>query len=229
MTAGARCRARWPFEPRIRRQNVGDLGRRLELIARKPWRHQVRPRPGLPRHLGTCCSFRVDPGERPSTGLPEHGEVEVLVVLGCRVRRGQPSRTLESRLELTWQLARERYPGRPIVVSGGRPWEGHREADVMAEWLVKRGASRENLILEAESLTTLENARKVAALLTTRGWQRVGLVTSDFHVQRAVRLFRDEGAVVRPFAARSDVGFFTALRLRARELGAHLLGRFESR
>ncbi len=120
-------------------------------------------------------------------------------------------------------------PGTQIVVSGGRQWDGVREAHVMADWLNARGIPREGLILEDESLTTGQNARKVAALLFARGWRRVGLVTSDFHMRRAARHFRREGIQVEPFSAREKLGFFTETRLMLRELCAFVLESFEPR
>jgi len=99
----------------------------------------------------------------------------------------------------------------------------------MAQWLVARGTAPEALILERESLTTRQNARKVAQLLALRGWRRIGLVTSDFHMRRAIRLFREEGLSVEPFGARSELGYFTEKRLIVRELCAMVLGHFEPR
>jgi len=115
------------------------------------------------------------------------------------------------------------------VLSGGRRWEGEREADVMASWLMARGIPEQALVLEGESLTTGQNARKVATLLSARGWRTVGLVTSDFHMFRAARLFRRQGMAVVPFSAPSNVGFFSEKRLLLRELCALVLGRFEPR
>lgn len=171
--------------------------------------------------------------ERPSTAAPDSDELDALVVLGCRVRAGEPSQTLARRLQLALDLgygtAARSKNEQPIsvVVSGGRAWEGKREADVMADWLMARGVPRHALILETESLTTRENARKVAVILEDRGFQRIGLVTSDFHMRRAAWLFRREGTSVTPFPAPSNLGFLTETRVVLREICAHVLGRFE--
>lgn len=163
---------------------------------------------------------------------PGSDGLDALVVLGCRVHAGGPSRALESRLALAHELSQASRGGsgaQAIVLSGGRSWDGRCEAEVMAEWLLARGIPRERLILERESLTTRQNARKVAEVLVARGWRRIGLVTSDFHMRRATRLFRREGMKVEPFGAHSELGFFTRQRLLLRELGAALLGHFEPR
>lgn len=171
--------------------------------------------------------------ERPSTAAPDSDELDALVVLGCRVRAGEPSQTLARRLQLALDLgygtsvrSKNKQP-LSVVVSGGRAWEGKREADVMADWLMARGVPRHALILETESLTTRENARKVAVILEDRRFQRIGLVTSDFHMRRAAWLFRREGTLVTPFPAPSNLGFLTATRVVLREICAHVLGHFE--
>jgi len=173
----------------------------------------------------------VDRRERPSTAAAESGQLDALVVLGCRVRAGEPSRALAGRLEVALRMrqagaAKGAPPASlPIVLSGGRAWDGAREADVMASWLVARGVSREALILERDSLTTRQNARKVAAMLAGRDWRTVGLVTSDFHMRRAARLFRREGFQVIPLPAPSRLGFLSEQRMILRELGAAVLER----
>jgi uncharacterized SAM-binding protein YcdF (DUF218 family) len=52
-----------------------------------------------------------------------------------------------------------------------------------------------------DTRTTSEEARAVAALVRERGWTRVGLVTSAWHMRRAERLFRAAGVDVVPVAA----------------------------
>ena len=49
--------------------------------------------------------------------------------------------------------------------------------------------------------TTSEEATQCAALVRQRGWRRVGLVTSAWHLRRATGLFRRAGVDVVPLAA----------------------------
>lgn len=57
------------------------------------------------------------------------------------------------------------------------------------------------IITVTDTRTTSEEARAVAALARARGWGRIGLVTSAWHMRRAERLFRAAGVDVVPLAA----------------------------
>lgn len=89
-------------------------------------------------------------------------------------------------------LAR-RFPGAPVVVSGGQAYDngsGRNEADAMTDLLVELGVARERIVQEAGSRTTAENAALVALSNDARPWL---LVTSAFHMPRAMGTFRKAG------------------------------------
>lgn len=79
-----------------------------------------------------------------------------------------------------------------LVLCGGQ-LPGHRrtEADVMARMLAALGVPEEALILENQSKDTMENCRNAAGLLGGTG--RVLVVTSDYHLRRAVLTARRAG------------------------------------
>src|SRR5690606_16349434 len=87
-----------------------------------------------------------------------------------------------------------------VVMSGGRQWGTIREADAMLERWRALGLDPQPVLLEHDSLTTRGNAHCSAALLRRRQLTRVGIVTCDFHLPRALRYFGAEGLVVRGFA-----------------------------
>jgi uncharacterized SAM-binding protein YcdF (DUF218 family) len=60
---------------------------------------------------------------------------------------------------------------------------------VFAGGLIARGVPAERVLEERGSLTTRGNAQAVAQLLRDRGAERLGLVTCDWHLPRALRLF----------------------------------------
>ena len=80
-----------------------------------------------------------------------------------------------------------------VVASGGKVWQGSRECEVFAEGLVARGVPAAQVLQECESLTTRGNARGVAELLRDKAPRRVGVVTCDWHMPRALQLFRRVG------------------------------------
>ncbi len=117
---------------------------------------------------------------------------DALVVLGCRVRRGQLSHAALRRVEQAARSYREQ--GAVLVIaSGGKAWQGELEAEVFARELERRGVPRARLLEERSSLTTRGNAREVARLLRGRNVQSLGVVSCDWHLPRALRLFRRLG------------------------------------
>ena len=79
-----------------------------------------------------------------------------------------------------------------LVLCGGC-LPGHRcsEAEVMARMLAALGVPKRVLIWEDQSRDTMENCRNAAALLGGTG--RVLVVTSDYHLRRAVMTARRAG------------------------------------
>jgi uncharacterized SAM-binding protein YcdF (DUF218 family) len=118
--------------------------------------------------------------------------LDTLVVLGCRVRDGRLSAAAARRVERAARAYREH--GAPLVIaSGGKLWQGVIEADAFTRALVELGVPAERVVCERESQTTRGNARGVARLLRERGVVQLGLVTCDWHMPRALSLFRQSG------------------------------------
>ena len=117
---------------------------------------------------------------------------EVLVVLGCRVDGAELSHAALRRVERAARAYAE--DGADLVIaSGGKAWQGHRECETFTRGLVARGVPAERILQERESLTTRANARGVEHLLRGRNITRMGIVTCDWHMPRALRLFRRVG------------------------------------
>ncbi len=87
-----------------------------------------------------------------------------------------------------------------VISGGGLPWteELGPEADSMAWFLNDLGVPRERMLLEKRSATTFENARETKKLLAEKGIERVLLVTSALHMQRAEATFIAAGIAVVP-------------------------------
>ncbi len=107
------------------------------------------------------------------------------------------------RVRYAAELARA-FPETPVLVSGGvalpRPGAVS-EAVLMAELLGEWGVPASRLILETGSRTTTENARNAAALSARKpedAKRPFLLVTSAFHMPRAVGAARAQGLHVLP-------------------------------
>ena len=117
---------------------------------------------------------------------------DALVVLGCRVMGGRLSNAALRRVERA-ALAYAEQGAELVIASGGKVWDGRQECAVFAEGLLARGVPSERLRQETSSLTTRGNALGVAELLRARRVSRLGVVSCDWHLPRALYLFRRLG------------------------------------
>lgn len=122
------------------------------------------------------------------------GHLDYLIVLGAKVRPdGQPTRALRFRLEATRDYLAE-HPATIVIVSGGRGTDEPRsEAATMAHWLEAHGVAREQIICEDTATTTAENLAHSNRLVPELRNARVGIVTNDFHLYRALLTARKQG------------------------------------
>jgi len=82
------------------------------------------------------------------------------------------------------------------IVSGGVPSPDRTamvEARVLVDQLAAWGVESDRLVVEAHARNTHENAVDSAAIVRARGWTRVLVVTSAYHMKRAYGCFRAEG------------------------------------
>lgn len=132
-------------------------------------------------------------------------ELTSLVLLGCRIGNGG---RLSAPAERRASRAAEAFHARlapHVLVCGGKTWRGYREADELADYLLKAGVPEAAVERELWSHSTRENAHYAAQLLLPRGFRRVGVVTCDFHMARALHCFRGAGFEAEPLPATSPV------------------------
>lgn len=122
------------------------------------------------------------------------GRSDAIVVFGNKVNPdGEPSARMVARLKMAVQLFRQGY-ARTIIVSGGVDSLGHDEATVMARYLSREGVPESSIILDSHGIDTYATAKNTAALMQSRGWTNVILVSQYFHLARATLAFRRFGA-----------------------------------
>jgi uncharacterized SAM-binding protein YcdF (DUF218 family) len=105
------------------------------------------------------------------------------------------------RLTVIADLAR-RYPGARIVLSGGSGAlvaDEPSEAPIALRQLESFGIARERILIEDRSRNTLENAVFSKRLVEPKPGERWLLVTSAYHMPRAVGVFRKVGFPVEPY------------------------------
>jgi uncharacterized SAM-binding protein YcdF (DUF218 family) len=128
---------------------------------------------------------------------------DALVLLGCRIGPGRAlTGTAERRVEAAARAFADGLAS-TVIVSGGRRWDGLAEAEVMAEALIARGVPHARVVLELLSLSTCENAHYSVEIARTLGAKRLGVVTCDWHMRRALAGFRAAGCEAQAMAART--------------------------
>ena len=127
-------------------------------------------------------------------GATRVASADAIVVLGAPLGAGdEVTGVLIERIEAGMALIAAGIAP-VLVMSGGRTrGAAVAEAVAMAAWARRQGFAESALLLEDQSATTYENARNLAALLLPRGMRRVVVVTTPFHLRRAVRWLRRFG------------------------------------
>lgn len=93
-----------------------------------------------------------------------------------------------------------RHPEALLVYTGGSLGDPSRsEAQLAAEQMERLGLSTERLLIETASRTTWDNARNTKALLGARAQGRWVLITSAWHMPRAMGCFQKVGLAVIPY------------------------------
>lgn len=146
--------------------------------------------------------------------VPRPGETDLIIVLGAQVKPdGTPSVQLAYRLEtaLSSYLA---HPQTVICCGGKAGQEPEAEGTVMRAWLIARGVPEGDVLAETASGSTKENFRNALAMLPEPP-EQVLVVTSDYHLPRAMAIARDLGLSVSGAAAPTLPEYW--LKNRARE------------
>ena len=121
---------------------------------------------------------------------------EYMVVLGAKVRPDGPSVSLMDRITAAAEYMEEN-PQVIAVVSGGQgPDEPMTEAECMYRELVKLGVDPDRIWREDKASSTWENLRFSIRLIEEKTGQRpekIGLLSSEYHLFRAKLFARDSG------------------------------------
>ena len=146
---------------------------------------------GLAVYIGLICMVCWKEAHVEAPG----DDYDAIIVLGAQVKpNGEPS------LQLQWRLdaAAGAYTSHPcpVVVCGAKGSdEPDAEAHVMRQILLNQGIPDADILMDDTSFNTRENLAHAALLLAQRAAavQTVLVVTSDYHLPRALRLAGDEG------------------------------------
>ena len=128
--------------------------------------------------------------------IPRKNDFDYVIIHGAGLLHGdQLSKLLRDQLDKAITVYR-RDPTPPrIIPSGGKGAdETVPEAEAMKQYLIGQGIPESDILPESASKTTLENLRFSKQILDAReGRKYTALVTSNYHVYRALRYCRKIG------------------------------------
>lgn len=145
--------------------------------------------------------------------------LDYIIVLGAGLAGDKITPLLASRINKGIMLL-EHNPQAKLILSGGQgPDELLPEGDAMAAYAIARGADPARLLVERQSMTTEENLR-FSRMLMTGERPRTAVVTTAYHVFRALVLAKRQGLRCVGFGAKTK--WYFTLNAVLREFAAYI-------
>lgn len=144
---------------------------------------------------------------------------DCIIVLGGGLNKqtGKPLSTLAYRLDRAKSLFDKGY-ARYIIVSGGLGSDKIiSEAESMYNYLVEQSVPSSAIIMEDKSTNTSENMAYSKLIMDSHGFDSALIVTSDYHLWRALQLAERAGINACGAGARNSSTIFYMLKNLARE------------
>ena len=125
--------------------------------------------------------------------IPPVGAYDAIIVLGAQVKPdGTPSLQLQWRIDAAAQAWKDRNC--LVVVCGAQGAnEPAPEAHVMRDELIKQGVDADSILMDDQSFNTRQNIANAVKLMEGREVSHVLVVTSDYHLPRAMAIAEDAG------------------------------------
>jgi len=119
----------------------------------------------------------------------QYPQADTAIVLGAALWNDEPSPGLRERLDHALSLYKQGIVSN-MILSGGYDHNGSKlsEAEGMRNYLVKQGVPKNRLVLEDRSTSTYENLLFSKPLAAERNWNKIIIVTHDYHATRAAEI-----------------------------------------
>lgn len=110
---------------------------------------------------------------------------DVAIVLGSKVNPdGSLSPRLQARLDRALALYQQKLVAN-LIVSGGFGKEGHDEALVMRQYLIRQGVPEATIVADQHGDNTEATALNSTAIMQQHGWKSAIVVSQYFHIARS--------------------------------------------
>ena len=128
--------------------------------------------------------------------VPKKKDFDYVIIHGAGLLEGERlTKLLQERVDKAIDVYRGDSSPTKLIPSGGKGSdENISEAEAMKRYLLEKGIPEDDIILEDRSATTLENLKFSKDIIDSRdGRKYTALVTSNYHVYRALRYCRQVG------------------------------------
>ena len=128
--------------------------------------------------------------------IPRKKDFDFVIIHGAGLLDGdRVSKLLQDRLDKAIEVYKADPTPPKLIPSGGKGSdETISEAEAMAQYLMSHGVPEDDILPETESTTTLENLQFSKKIMDTYDCRKyTALVTSNYHVYRALRYCREIG------------------------------------
>lgn len=157
--------------------------------------------------IAPVSNLLIQPLEQAYSQVPLNAlQGDVVILLGGGARAGVPD------VDGTGQIGEaaanrfltavriQRAKNIPILLSGGAAFVGDAEEAVIEKrMLLSLGVPETQIFTDTKSRNTAENAKFSRTLSMAHGWSHAIVVTSAFHMPRAVQFFTREGMQITPY------------------------------
>jgi uncharacterized SAM-binding protein YcdF (DUF218 family) len=156
--------------------------------------------------IGTALLLPLEnrfPQWDPARGSPD-GMIVLGGVLNAHISRHRHNISMDSSAERLFAAVdlERRYPAARILFSGGNSnliFMGTSEADLAVPFLERLGVPSDHILVDRTSRNTMENVVNSKNLAAPKPGERWLLITSAFHMPRAIGLFRAAGFPVEAY------------------------------
>ena len=125
--------------------------------------------------------------------------------------------TLQLRCDEAYNAWRKGIARRIIVCGGQMNGEPRPHSEAMRDYLREKGVPADSILVENRSQNTVQNLQNARLIMEHRGFRRAALVTSDYHMTRALWIAHAEGMLVCGIPAPTPCNLRAHLRTRKRE------------
>ena len=123
-------------------------------------------------------------------------DLDYIIVLGAQMRTSGPSVVFQHRLDAAYTYL-EQNPHTLCIVTGGKGSnEAQSEGEGGRDYLIRKGIKENRVLAETKAVDTAENIKNTFEMIRENRQEtaalRIGIVTSNFHLFRGIKLAEKE-------------------------------------